>query len=536
MQLQLVCSKCDSPAQELKHEIVKNDRIAYLSCGCIDIVPLSKATDIETFSFDDGRIPRPFQRKTLAFERSANHRFLCTHQTGLGKTVCACGSLLLWTDELCPALILCKSAAKTQWAVEVIRLCGMSLMPQVLESKKDKIIKSMKVVVSSYDLVKSMPVEAFSHFKTVILDECQQIKNTASQRTQAIQQICAGKPNILGFSATPFLNHLLEFYPILNLLNPGRFYSEKEFARRFVATYWNGSTFKYGGLQEGMEEQFKRLTQDLVIGFSRREVAPELPEIIRGTRFCDFTTESRKKYQRQMREFEQAMDAFEESASFENRSALNASLMELKHIAGQTKVEPAVEYIREFLEGNPANGKPGKKFTCFVHHIDVGDDIAQRVTDELCSEFDINPPIRIKGGMTDSQRAALGSSTAENHWPTNDPKDRILVASTLAGGESLNLQACHDAMQVERQWNPGKEEQAEGRFPRICSLPSHSCNEPKLMNYLILLGSVDEVLTEIVERKRVQNEHSMRGESTPIDWGSESDMMMAVASAMRERK
>ena len=43
----------------------------------------------------------------------------------------------------------------------------------------------------------------------------------------------------------------------------------------------------------------------------------------------------------------------------------------------------------------------------------------------------------------------------------------LLVASQLAAGEGLNLQTCCDCVMHERQWNPGKEEQCEGRFIRI---------------------------------------------------------------------
>ena len=41
--------------------------------------------------------------------------------------------------------------------------------------------------------------------------------------------------------------------------------------------------------------------------------------------------------------------------------------------------------------------------------------------------------------------------------------------SQLASGEGLNLQTCCDCVMHERQWNPGKEEQCEGRFIRIGS-------------------------------------------------------------------
>ena len=79
--------------------------------------------------------------------------------------------------------------------------------------------------------------------------------------------------------------------------------------------------------------------------------------------------------------------------------------------------------------------------------------------------------------------------TGKNH--------RILIASTLAAGEGLNLQFCSDCMIMERQWNPANEEQAEARFPR----PGQTAD--KIMaTYLIAAGTINDFLTEIVERKR----------------------------------
>jgi len=43
---------------------------------------------------------------------------------------------------------------------------------------------------------------------------------------------------------------------------------------------------------------------------------------------------------------------------------------------------------------------------------------------------------------------------------------RIMLASTLAAGEGLNLQFCSFYIMMERQWNPANEEQPEGRFSR----------------------------------------------------------------------
>ena len=77
-----------------------------------------------------------------------------------------------------------------------------------------------------------------------------------------------------------------------------------------------------------------------------------------------------------------------------------------------------------------------------------------------------------------------------------ESKSRILIASTLAAGEGLNLQFCSDAILLERQWNPANEEQVEGRFHRFGQLNNVS------VTYMIASGTIDEYFTELVEVKR----------------------------------
>ena len=79
----------------------------------------------------------------------------------------------------------------------------------------------------------------------------------------------------------------------------------------------------------------------------------------------------------------------------------------------------------------------------------------------------------------------------------DDPQARVMIASTLASGEGLNLQFCSDCVVMERQWNPANEEQAEARFKRIGS-------EAAIINatYQVALGTIDEYLADLVESKR----------------------------------
>ena len=104
------------------------------------------------------------------------------------------------------------------------------------------------------------------------------------------------------------------------------------------------------------------------------------------------------------------------------------------------------------------------------------------------------PPLRIAGGMPAEKRYEIQQRFAEKD------KNRILIASTLAAGEGLNLQyQCFTCIILERQWNPANEEQAESRFTRPDS-PQMGGQVDSV--YMIAPNTIDEYLTKMVEEKR----------------------------------
>ena len=79
----------------------------------------------------------------------------------------------------------------------------------------------------------------------------------------------------------------------------------------------------------------------------------------------------------------------------------------------------------------------------------------------------------------------------------------------------------------ERQWNPGKEEQCEGRFPRPGQLAT-SINATYV--HLDGLTTIDPQLDGIVERKRIQF-HTWGNKSEMVQW-NENAMMKELAATI----
>jgi SNF2 family DNA or RNA helicase len=206
---------------------------------------------------------------------------------------------------------------------------------------------------------------------------------------------------------------------------------------------------------------------------------------------------------------------------WEAGAALQESMNEMRQVIGLAKVKPTVEYVEEFLENWPANGKVGRKIVVFAHHIRAAD-MLEDALNEILPTFDCLPVLRMKGGMKAKDNYEL-----EQEFK-NNPKRRVLVASTLAAGEGKNFQFCSDAVLMERQWNPANEEQAEARFTRIGSEADFVG-----VKYIVARGTFDEVMAKLVEKKRQFVEKSLSGKE--IKW-QESDFMSELMRLIYEGK
>jgi len=119
----------------------------------------------------------------------------------------------------------------------------------------------------------------------------------------------------------------------------------------------------------------------------------------------------------------------------------------------------------------------------------------------------------------------------------------------LMGGEGLNIQFCQNASMMERQWNPANEEQAELRFSRPLTWndyppylqeqlfdENHEANKVSIrVPYLICANTVDEMLTHLVERKRVNFRQSMNVGDEELKF-SEADMVRELAEAIVRKR
>ena len=466
--------------------------------------------DVHNWRGFQGQQLYPFQETCIRFAREANGRVLLNLDVGAGKTPISLACTKLLAGQTHPVLIITKAKLKVQWMKQIYKWLGE--FSYILD-KVDTPLLPVKYYIMSYEVTRkwadSLVLRQLG-IRTLILDECQHIRNIDSKRSVSVKKIAAKVEKVIGLSAHPIKNRFSEYYPTLHCIQPTRFPSFAQFARDWCYSSSNKYGIAVGGCRD--IEAFFNETRDFIIRFTKEEVLPDLPKVQRDFQYYDLSAEVEEAYFRLEEELSDYMENTEDKGSAKTSHIL-AFLVKMRHLTGLSKVEPTVEEASEFILSCD------RKLTIFVHHQLVAEMIIASLNGYL-RDGGFPECLHLKGGMSDEDLANLLNDF--EHGPY-----RVMVASTLASGEGLDLQFCSDAIFVERQWNSVNEEQAEGRFERI----GQKANKI-LVKYMIALGTIDEWLTELVEEKRKIVHSTLTG----VEVEDESNVINQLAEMIVQKR
>lgn len=514
-----LCKVCQLPAiEKSKTKFGEETFLVRLECGHSTIVKVKHSLyDIKSVK---GKTLFPFQKEGIRFIEDTSFRCIIGDEMGLGKTVQYLASLNLHPEAL-PVLLVVKSGLRRQLELDVFDWNGGDFMIQTIESSnttgKNKVFPFNWTIVS-YDTLARMkdPEVVFKFVKTIVLDECQYIKNEDAQRTNAVRRLIdRGKiENVIGVSGTPIKNRAEEFFPILNIIAPKKFPSIHVMMNRYFNYYTDMRTNK--PVIINAKPEFYQALEGIMIRRTREEVAPELPKINRMFFNSEIDNKHLKmSYAQVQKEFEEFMDEVEVKggkSAMEISTSLLGFFARMRKITGAAKIQPTTEFVTNFLLSTE------RKIVIFGHHKETLLALKE-VLDTWALSGGWKECLALRSDMDSDARMAAVTKFKD------DPKHRILIASTLASGEGLNLQFCSDAIMMERQWNPANEEQAETRFTRFGS-------EASVVNitYMISAGTIDEWLTELIEQKRALMQNVIDGKQD-ANW-NESSLMKELASVI----
>ena len=570
--LQDRCDYCGKVAKEVSNTLIKSnnedtpdERFIVLECGHLFVKKIPKGTPFHkliwnssdpncthdwngtTKCIDCGAFkPYKFQEDGMNFAEQAlavNKGVAILDEMGLGKTIQALG-YAKFHPEVWPILYVLKSGTRFQWLSQILNICGDEFMGQVISGSNDFLIPNLRTYIVSYDLLvpkvkklksgkivtQGLDINKFKKLgiKMIVLDECQQIKNPDSSRTQQVRRLVNDKfwrqdehgvdipgrethtVKVIALSGTPWKNRGSEFYSVLNMIAPSKFAFYQQYLDKWVQYFWDGNKKKEGGIKN--PELFKEYIKDIAIRRERIEVMPELPQVNRTKLLVQMTEDEDKIYNEEEEKFVQWYQEMIIGGEETNSINILAKLSRMRHLVGLAKIPTTVTQVEEFLEDTD------RKLVIFTHHKDVGLILKEELTALIKKNEEDwgNIPVYMFTGDTPMEE----KFKIQNLF--NTQKRSIIVASTLAAGESFNLQTCSDCIMHERQWNPANEEQAEGRFIRI-----GQASDRVDAIYTEAVGSVDAFFDGIVENKRRYFYKSMNKNEAP-PW-NQNDIIKELA-------
>lgn len=427
--------------------------------------------------------PRDYQRIAADLAQRTGH-LLLADDVGTGKTVSAICAIV--DARFRPALVVTMTHLPLQWQAEIQRFApGMKVVvaksgtpPASARLGRGQWARWPDVLVISYSKLAGWALALAGKMRSVVFDECQELRHQGSNKYEAAVTIAEGTALRMGASATPVYNYGSEIYSILNVLAPGSLGEHHEFARE-----WTREGGKKGIVKDPKAFGSYLREQGLMLRRTRRDVGRELPGLTR----VPHTIEAD----------ERAIDAVAPKAAELAHLILSHGITEkgaqmraaeelswkLRQATGVAKAPYVAAFVRMLLDG----GEP--KVVLFGWHHEV-----YAIWREALADLE---PVLYTGQESLAQKEAARKAFVEG-------KARVLIMSLRSGLGLDGLQkVCRTVVFGELDWSPAVMEQDEGRIER------DGQPDPVLSYVLVAATGSDPVVADVLGLKK-QQAHGIR--------------------------
>ncbi|QGZ91041.1 DEAD/DEAH box helicase [Microcystis aeruginosa] len=474
---------------------------------------------------------RPYQLKGvswLAFLEKWGLGACLADDMGLGKTPQLIAFLLALKEEdmlVNPVLVVAPTSVVNNWEHE-LRKFAPTLAVFVHHGEKRlkgpafaQEVKNKSVVITSYPLIyRDLSTLEAVQWQGLVLDEAQNIKNSASKQSQAVRKIPAGFR--IALTGTPVENRLTELWSILDFLNPNFLGTQAFFQRRFALPIE-----KYGD-QESLHN-LRSLVRPFILRRLKTDktIIEDLPEKQEMNVLCGLSKEQGQLYQQLV---ETTLQKIEETQGIQRHGLILTLLMQLKQICNH----PAHFLKENSLETSQRSGKllrleamveeviaEGDRALIFTQFAEWGKLLQTHLHQKLAEEI-----LFLSGSTKTKDRVEMIERFQ------NDPQGpKIFILSLKAGGTGLNLTRANHVFHIDRWWNPAVENQATDRAFRIGQKRNVQVHK------FICTGTLEERINEMIESKKQLAEQTVdAGENwlTELDTDRLRDLLLLDRSAI----
>ncbi len=373
-------------------------------------------------------------------------------EMGLGKTLqglalieCIRNS----SSKAQPALVVCPASLVENWMREATRFTpDLKVLKHhgPRRARESVLLEDVDLVITSYGtLQQDSELMNTMDWCVVIGDEAQHIKNRRSRNAQALSHLRSKSRFLL--TGTPVENSLDDLLSLFTFLMPGYLQKAQGKLMPEDRTWHN-------------QRQTQRAAA-YILRRTKKEVAPELPEKIEKTFFCEFGSEQRSFYQNVLERTRKEIFELEMSGTNKGRVQL-AAFKELLRLR-QACVDPRI--LDETFAANES-----AKLTAFDEILDQCLDNGSRIL--VFSSFVTALQLLAQHLKKKGHRFCYLDGQTRNRLAVcdtfNDDKEiPVFLISLKAGGAGLNLTGADTVLHYDPWWNPAAEAQATDRAHRI---------------------------------------------------------------------
>lgn len=401
-------------------------------------------------------------------------------EMGLGKTLQALALIecIRKADtEQRPALVVCPASLVENWLREAARFVPNLKVVKHHGAKRAKesvILEDFDLVVTSYGTLRQdADLMTTMDWCVVIGDEAQHIKNRRSQNARTLTSLRSQGRFLL--TGTPVENSLDDLISLFSFLMPG---------------YLQTAVGKLS--QEDKNWHNERQTQRAaayILRRTKKEVAPELPDKIEKTFFCEMGAQ-------QLRFYNDTLERTRREIFNLEMAGANAGRLKFAAFTELLRLRQACVDPRIIDDTYPVT--ESAKLGAFDEILDECIDAGSRIL--VFSSFVtalklLAEHLEAKGhrfcyldGQTKNRLAICDQFNEDTGIP-------VFLISLKAGGTGLNLTGADTVVHYDPWWNPAAEAQATDRAHRI--------GQKKVVTSikLIAANTVEEKVLELQARK-----------------------------------
>lgn len=326
------------------------------------------------------------------------------------------------------------------------------------------------VVLISYSTATSdFSMLTMIHWDLVVVDEAQGIKNPDAQRTRSIKGI--PRRAAIAISGTPFENHILDVWSIMDYVEPGYLGTKKEFEANY-----SDDIIGAGKIESSITPlMLRRRVADVAKDLPDRidiEVPLDMPEK-EADEYKDFRQKILEEYDGKNASLPllQKLRMFCTHPSILRESRMDPTFRSLKY-----------ERLCEMLDEISASGEKCLLFTSYTKMFDlIRSDISQRIG---------IPVLQINGETPVKERQEIVDRFSQIEGPA------LLVLNPKAAGTGLNITAATRVIHYNLEWNPAVEDQASARAYR------RGQTKKVFVYRLFYKNTVEEIVNERIAKKR----------------------------------